>query len=124
MTIADFDPSLSARKVADFDDRSLVSLNRDIRKGKFPPPDYTIGQYRYWKLSTVIRAREERIAAAGNNKEALRATQLANAARARAGRDRARAETEPIERQLAAADEDFSNDTSNTNPTPSKRSHT
>src|SRR5262249_59535134 len=101
VTIADFDPSLSARKVADFDDRSLASLNRDIRKGKFPPPDYTIGQYRYWKLSTVIRAREERIAKCAAANEALRATQLANAARARAGRDRVREERAAAERQLA-----------------------
>jgi len=95
VTIADFDPSLSARKVADFDDRSLVSLNRDIRKGKFPPPDYTIGQYRYWKLSTVIRAREHRIGEAAAKAAKRRQAQLEAAARARAGRAGARNPEQP-----------------------------
>jgi hypothetical protein len=92
MTIVDIDPSLNARGVCEFEGRSLPSLNRDLREGRFPQPDYMIGQYRYWKLSTVVRHRERRIADANARARALRETQLDAAAKARDGRQRARAE--------------------------------
>jgi hypothetical protein len=83
VSITDFDPSLNARKVCEHEGRSLPALNRDIREGRFPQPDYTIGQYRFWKLSTVIRHRERRIAASAHQAAAQRATQLDAAAHAR-----------------------------------------
>ena len=79
----DLDRSLNARAVAEFEGRSIVSINRDIRAGRFPVPDYTIGQNRYWKLSTVIRHRERRIADSATKTGAQRARQLAAVERAR-----------------------------------------
>jgi hypothetical protein len=87
-----FDPSLGARKVAAHEGRSLVSINRDIRNGRFPQPDYTIGQYRFWKLSTLIRARERRIAESAHRAAAQRQKQLDAAANARDTQQRKRAE--------------------------------
>jgi hypothetical protein len=84
--VIEFDPSLNARKVCEHEGRSRPALNRDIREGRFPPPDYCIGQNRFWKLSTVIRARELRIAEAAANAKAKRRVQLENANRARAGK--------------------------------------
>jgi hypothetical protein len=81
-----FDPSLNARKVAEHEGRSIASLNRDIREGRFPPADYCIGQYRFWRLSTVVRARELRINEAAAKAATQRKTQLAAAARARAAK--------------------------------------
>ena len=91
MNITDFDPSLNARKVCEHEGRSLVSLNREVREGRFPQPDYTIGQYRFWKLSTVVRHRERRIAESAHKAAAQRRTQLDAAANARAGRKTAEA---------------------------------
>ena len=88
MNITDFDPSLNARKVCEHEGRSLVSLNRDVREGRFPEPDYTIGQYRFWKLSTVVRHRERRIAESAHKAAAQRQAQLEGVERARAGRKR------------------------------------
>ena len=93
MNITDFDPSLNARKVCEHEGRSLVSLNRDVREGRFPEPDYTIGQYRFWKLSTVVRHRERRIAESAHKAAAQRQMQLEGAAKARAGRKTAEART-------------------------------
>jgi hypothetical protein len=90
MAIADFDPSLNARKVAEHEGRSLISLNRDIREGRFPPPDYCVGHYRYWKLSTVIRARERKIGEAATKTASRRRAQLEAAERARAAQQRMR----------------------------------
>jgi hypothetical protein len=103
VSVADLDRSLNARQVADFRARSLVSLNRDIRENKFPPPDYTSGQYRFWKLSTVIRAREREIAESAAKAAKRRQAQLEAAARARAGRDRVREERDAAEHAAAPA---------------------
>jgi predicted DNA-binding transcriptional regulator AlpA len=82
----DLDPSLNSRQVCEHMGRSLPTLNRDVREGKFPPPDYTVGQYRFWKLSTVIRARERRIGEAAAKAGTVRKQQLEAAARARAAK--------------------------------------
>lgn len=95
MNIPDLDRSLNARAVAVFEGRSIVSINRDIRAGRFPPPDYTIGQFRYWKLSTVIRARERRIGEAAARAGVQRQEQLENAERARAGKSKPTADATP-----------------------------
>jgi hypothetical protein len=87
----ELDPSLSARKVADFESRSIVSINRDVRNGRYPQPDYTIGQYRFWKLSTLIRARERRIGESAAKAAAQRQAQIDAAERARAGQREKRA---------------------------------
>jgi hypothetical protein len=86
----DFDPSLNARRVCEHEGRSLPALNRDIREGRFPQPDYTVGQFRYWKLSTVVRHRERRIAEDATRARAQRESQLKSAARARSARERKR----------------------------------
>lgn len=92
MSIPDLDRTLNARAVCEFRGRSLPTLNRDIREGRFPPPDFTVGQWRYWKFSTVIRAREREIGEAAANAAALRRRHLEDAERARAARARKRAE--------------------------------
>jgi hypothetical protein len=92
VSITDFDPSLNARKVCEHEGRSLPSLNRDIREGKFPGPDYCIGQYRFWKLSTLVRFRERRIADAAHKAAAQRKAQLDAAANARDARQQRRRE--------------------------------
>ena len=89
--MTDLDRSLNARAVAKFEGRSIVSINRDIRAGRFPPADYVIGQFRYWKLSTVIRARERRIGEAAARAGAQRQEQVEAAATAREARRRKRA---------------------------------
>jgi len=95
------DPLMNAGTAARFEDISVPTMNRRIKAGDFPPPDCVHGQLRYWKRSTLLAAREERIAKCAAANGALRATQLANAARARAGRDRVREERAAAERQLA-----------------------
>jgi hypothetical protein len=86
MPIADLDPSMNARSVCKFRDCSLPTLNRDVRSGRFPPPDFTSGPYRYWKSSTVIRHREHQITASAAQASALREKQLDQAAEARRAR--------------------------------------
>ena len=83
------DPLMNAGNAARFEGISIPTMNRRIRTGDFPPPDYVHGQIRYWKRSTILAAREKRIAKYATANELLRETQLANAARARAGRGRA-----------------------------------
>jgi hypothetical protein len=92
ITIADhdLDPSLNAGSVARFENISIVTLNRRIREGRFPRADFTSGQYRYWKRSTVLIARERRIAENAEKLGRQREAQLNAAAQARAGRDRKR----------------------------------
>jgi hypothetical protein len=89
VAITDLDPSLNSRGVCDFKGGSLAALNRDIREGRFPQPDYVIGQYRYWKLSTLTRWREQMIVDSANKLARRRKTQLDAAAHARAARKRA-----------------------------------
>jgi hypothetical protein len=84
----DLDPSLNAGSVARFENISIVTLNRRIREGRFPPADYTHGQYRFWKRSTVLIARERRIAEHADEHARLRKAQLLRAAGAREGRGR------------------------------------
>jgi predicted site-specific integrase-resolvase len=81
--IDDLDRSLNAGDVARFWGISMPTLNRDVREGRHPPADYTNGQYRFWKLSTLIRARERRIAESAHKAAAQRQEQLNAAARAR-----------------------------------------
>ena len=90
-TIDDFDPSLNARSTARFWDSSIPTLNRDVRERRHPPPDYTNGQYRFWKLSTLVRERERRIGEAAHKTAALRQAQLGAAANARDAQKRKRA---------------------------------
>src|SRR5262245_5016855 len=94
------DPLLNTRAAADFNGVSVPTHKRRVRTGEHPPPDIVYGQRPYWKRSTILIAREERIAKCAAANEALRATQLANAARARAGRDRVREERAAAEHQL------------------------
>jgi hypothetical protein len=79
----DLDRSLNAGGVARFWGISIVTLNRDVRKGRHPGPDYLHGQYRFWKLSTLIRARERRIAESAHQIATTRQRQLVAADRAR-----------------------------------------
>jgi hypothetical protein len=88
ITDHDLDPSLNAGSVARFENISIVTLNRRIREGRFPSADYTHGQYRFWKRSTVLIARERRIAEHADELARQRQTQLEAAERARAGRKR------------------------------------
>jgi predicted DNA-binding transcriptional regulator AlpA len=87
----DLDPSLNARAVCNFKGGSLPALNRDIREGRFPQPDYVVGQYRYWKRSTVTRWREQQIVDSADKLAQRRKTQLDAAARARDEQRRKRA---------------------------------
>jgi hypothetical protein len=87
-TIADrdLDPSLNAGSVARFENISIVTLNRRIREGRFPQADYLSGPYRYWKRSTILIARERRIAENAEKLARQRQAQLDAAANARAGK--------------------------------------
>jgi predicted site-specific integrase-resolvase len=86
------DPSLNAGDAARFWGVSIVTLNRNIREGRHPPADFTNGPYRFWKLSTLVRARERRIAESAHETAALRRAQLKAAEHARVERQRKRAE--------------------------------
>jgi hypothetical protein len=90
-TIADhdLDPSLNAGSVARFENVSIATLNRRIREGRFPQADYLSGPYRYWKRSTILIARERRIAENAERIARQRQAQLDSVANARAGRKRA-----------------------------------
>jgi len=93
MTIqSDDDSSMNAASVARFEDISIPTLNRRIREGDFPPADYLIGPLRYWLRSTVIAAREQRIAKSKKQFAAKHAKQVREAKRARDARERKRAE--------------------------------
>jgi hypothetical protein len=80
----DYDPSLSAASVAAHEDCSVITLDRRIRLGQFPRADFQQGPYRYWKLSTVLAARERRIAQTAETIKRRREKQAASAAAARA----------------------------------------
>jgi hypothetical protein len=82
----DIDPSLNARDVARFEAISLPTVNRRVRQGLLPRPDYTVGPYRFWKLSTLVAARERQIGEHAAKQAATRKAQLEAAARARAGK--------------------------------------
>jgi hypothetical protein len=82
----DIDPSLNAAGAARFEAISIPTMNRRIRKGQHPRPDYTVGPYRFWKLSTLVAARELRIAESAAKAKTQRKTQLEAATRARAGK--------------------------------------
>jgi hypothetical protein len=86
MYATDIDPSLSAADAARFEAISIPTMNRRIRAGLHPRPDYTVGPYRFWKLSTLIAARERRIGEHAAKAGAKRQTQLLQAAHARAGK--------------------------------------
>jgi predicted DNA-binding transcriptional regulator AlpA len=101
--INELDPSLNARSVALFEGISVVTLNRLIREGKFPQADYLRGPYRFWKRSTVICARERRIAESAHRVAEQRAAQLDAAARARGAQRRKRAAASPDTAALKAA---------------------
>jgi hypothetical protein len=90
ITDHDLDPSLNAGSVARFENISIVTLNRRIREGRFPPADYTSGPYRFWKRSTVLIARERRIAENAERLARQRQAQLDAAANARAAQKRKR----------------------------------
>jgi predicted DNA-binding transcriptional regulator AlpA len=94
VSMNDLDPSLNARAVCNFKGGSLPALNRDIREGRFPQPDYVIGQYRYWKRSTLVRWREQQIADSADKLAERRKVQLDAARRARDAQKRKRAERE------------------------------
>jgi hypothetical protein len=96
ITDHDLDPSLNAGSVARFENISIVTLNRRIREGRFPPADFTSGQYRYWKRSTVLISREQRIAENAEKVARERQAQFTAAEYARDVRKR--------KRQAAAAD--------------------
>lgn|SRR5262249_22376948 len=87
----DIDPALNAGAVARAEGISIITLNRRVRVGKFPPPDFLHGQYRYWKRSTVLAARERAIQASASELDRRRQALLAAAANARAARERKRA---------------------------------
>jgi hypothetical protein len=89
-TIDDFDPSLNAGSTARFWDISIPTLNRDVRERRHPPADYTNGQYRFWKLSTLVRERERRIGESAHKAATLRQAQLGAAANARDAQKRKR----------------------------------
>jgi len=88
----DIDPALNAGAVARAEGISIVTLNRRIRTGKFPPPDFLHGQYRYWRRSSVLAARAREIQDSADRLERRRQALLAAAANARAARQRKRAE--------------------------------
>jgi len=88
----EIDPAMNAGAVARAEGISLVTLNRRIRVGKFPLPDFLHGQYRYWRRSSVLAARARAIQDSSDRLERRRRAQLEAAARARAARQRARAE--------------------------------
>jgi hypothetical protein len=87
------DPSLNAAAAARFWGVSITSLNRDIREQRHPPADFLNGPYRYWKLSTLVRTRELRIAEGAAAVAAMRQKQQDAAARARVELKRKRAAT-------------------------------
>jgi hypothetical protein len=87
----DFDPALNARSVADFEDISIPTLNRRIREGTFPPADYCHGAYRFWLRSSVLAARERRLAENPGKLAHHRQAQLDAADRARAAQREKRA---------------------------------
>src|SRR5262249_52523596 len=95
------DPLLNTRDGAALEGISIPTFKRRVKGGDIPPAELVYGPRRYLERSTILIAREERIAKCAAANEALRATQLANAARARAGRDRVREERAAAERQLA-----------------------
>jgi hypothetical protein len=97
-TIDDLDPSLNAGSTARFWDISIPTLNRDVRERRHPPADYTNGQYRFWKLSTLVRERERRIGESAHKAAAQRQEQLDAAARART------AQRQKRERQATTTD--------------------
>jgi hypothetical protein len=49
MRDTDIDLSLNAADAARFEAISIPTMNRRIRKGQHPRPDYTVGPYRFWK---------------------------------------------------------------------------
>jgi hypothetical protein len=79
------DPSLNAADAARFSGISIPTMNRRIRNGQHPRQDYTVGQYRFWKLSTLVSARERCIGESAANAAAKRKAQLLRAAGAREG---------------------------------------
>jgi hypothetical protein len=83
-------PSFNAGSVARFEDCSVSTLNRRIREGRFPPPDFRHGPYRYWLRSTVVAARARRITEFTEEAQQRKA-QLDAAANARAAQKRKRA---------------------------------
>jgi hypothetical protein len=90
-------PSFNAGSVARFEDISISTLNRRIREDRFPPPDFQHGPYRYWLRSTVLAARERRIAECAQERSQQHQAQFESAAaNARAAQKR--------KRQAAAAD--------------------
>jgi hypothetical protein len=54
------DRKLSKHQVAFRDGRSMRSIDRDVKAGKFPPPDDIINGRLYWRLSTLQRHDRER----------------------------------------------------------------
>jgi hypothetical protein len=83
MHATDIDLSLNAADAARFEAISIPTMNRRIRKGLHPRPDYCVGPYRFWKLSTLVAARERRIGESAAKSAAKRQTQLLQAAHAR-----------------------------------------
>jgi hypothetical protein len=92
LSALDIDPTLNAVSTARFWDTSIPTLNRRIRKGQHPPADFVVGPYRFWKLSTLVAARERRIGEAAAQAGAQRKALLEAAAHAREGKREARAE--------------------------------
>jgi predicted DNA-binding transcriptional regulator AlpA len=88
----DDNPSMNAASVARFEDISIPTLNRRIREGAFPRPDFMHGPLRYWLRSTVLAARAQRMAKSAEQFTAKRAEQLRAAESARVARERKRAE--------------------------------
>ena len=95
ITDHDLDPSLNSASVARFENISIVTLNRRIREGQFPAADFMHGPYRYWKRSTVLIARERRIAENAEKVARQRQAQLEGVERARAARKRTAAAPPP-----------------------------
>src|SRR5215831_9076431 len=95
------DPLLNTRDGAALEGISIPTFKRRVKAGDIPPPDLVYGQRPYWKRSTILIAREKRIAKCTALNEEIRAAQLANAARARAGRDRVREGRAAAERAAA-----------------------
>src|SRR5262249_61179875 len=82
------DPLLNTRDGAALEGISIPTFKRRVKAGDIPPADLVYGERPYWKRSTILIAREERIAQCAAAHEAPRANPLADPPRAPAGRHR------------------------------------
>jgi hypothetical protein len=82
---------LKAREVAEIRGGSVPALNRDVREGRYAPPDFYHGPHRIWTEETVRSERDREIRESAARVAGRREAQLQAAERAREARRRKRA---------------------------------